>query len=219
MTIGDNVEGTHLDMNRSLFYRIILPISLALILWSGCHRKPLPEDEEVEQVKEPASSEASPAIDVLIDSKAKTLTVFRDKKVVEVFQDAAFGTAGVGIKKKRGDGITPVGIFIVDDIRPSSRFKIFIALNYPSKKYAEDGLVRGVIKEPTYKKIVSALDRLELPPQNTPLGGYIGIHGIGKGDSKIHKAINWTDGCIALDNQQIDRLARLLRKGAVVQVQ
>jgi lipoprotein-anchoring transpeptidase ErfK/SrfK len=47
---------------------------------------------------------------------------------------------------------------------------------------------------------------MQEPPQHTPLGGYIGIHGIGNGDTQIHETVNWTNGCVALTNQQIDDL-------------
>ena len=56
------------------------------------------------------------------------------------------------------------------------------------------------------------------PPSNTPLGGQIGIHGIGNGDAGIHEDFDWTDGCIALTNEQIDELAQWLKLGTRVEV-
>ena len=57
-----------------------------------------------------------------------------------------------------------------------------------------------------------------MPPQQTALGGHIGIHGIGAGDPRIHEDFNWTSGCIALTNAQIDDLAGWVRLGMRVVV-
>jgi L,D-peptidoglycan transpeptidase YkuD (ErfK/YbiS/YcfS/YnhG family) len=54
------------------------------------------------------------------------------------------------------------------------------------------------------------------PPQNTILGGAIGIHGIGNGDPEIHKRFHWTEGCVAVTNEQIERLAELVDIGTRV---
>jgi lipoprotein-anchoring transpeptidase ErfK/SrfK len=56
------------------------------------------------------------------------------------------------------------------------------------------------------------------PPQHTPLGGYIGIHGVGSGDPEVHRAYNWTNGCVALTNAQIDILAEWARAGTPVEI-
>jgi hypothetical protein len=68
----------------------------------------------------------------------------------------------------------------------------------------------------TYIAIQDALLRGETPPQDTPLGGHIGIHGIGSGDPLIHEAFNWTKGCIALTNKQIEQLVSLVPLGTKV---
>jgi hypothetical protein len=57
-----------------------------------------------------------------------------------------------------------------------------------------------------------------LPPQNTALGGRIGLHGLGRGDPKVHQQFNWTNGCIALTNEQIDQLLTWVGKGTRVSI-
>jgi lipoprotein-anchoring transpeptidase ErfK/SrfK len=64
--------------------------------------------------------------------------------------------------------------------------------------------------------ILKALQQHRTPPQNTPLGGRLGIHGIGRANPAIHKAINWTDGCVALTNQQIRQLSPWVQVGTRV---
>jgi lipoprotein-anchoring transpeptidase ErfK/SrfK len=47
----------------------------------------------------------------------------------------------------------------------------------------------------------------------------IGIHGLGNGDPLIHEEFNWTDGCIALTNEEVDELASWIHLGTRVEVQ
>ena len=58
----------------------------------------------------------------------------------------------------------------------------------------------------------------QTPPQNTPLGGQIGIHGLGHANEKIHQVFDWTHGCIALTNPQIDQLSQWVDTGTVVKI-
>ena len=83
-----------------------------------------------------------------------------------------------------------------------------------------DGLVIGVYNLPDKRLLFTHQERIALaewqgrpPPHDTPLGGMIGIHGIGRGSLKVHRDFNWTEGCVALDNQQIHALARYVRVG------
>ncbi len=137
---------------------------------------------------------------------------------ITTFEKLAFGSGGVGMKVKRGDNITPKGTFAVGWVNGSSKFNIFIGLNYPNLEYAERAYRSGVIKEKAFLQIKDALNAGQTPPQHTPLGGYIGIHGVGKGSLEIHQAIDWTNGCVALDNGQITKLAKVVRKGMVVHI-
>jgi murein L,D-transpeptidase YafK len=135
-----------------------------------------------------------------------------------VFTHLAFGAAGVKEKRRMGDDVTPRGIYTIGWIRSESKFVHFIGLNYPSLEDADRGLASGVIHRGAYDRIKRALEIGATPPQDTALGGFIGIHGVGRGSLEIHQLANWTAGCIALDNQQIRRLARLIHIGMRVQI-
>ena len=76
--------------------------------------------------------------------------------------------------------------------------------------------LRGTINAAQYDAIVAAFRAHRIPPQDTPLGGQLGIHGVGAGDLRIQQDINWTNGCIALGNRQLRRLARWLQLGTKV---
>ncbi|MEE4377737.1 MAG: L,D-transpeptidase [Candidatus Competibacteraceae bacterium] len=155
---------------------------------------------------------------LLVDAKADTLTVMKGNRTLEVFDNIALGIRGAGIKHQRGDEITPVGTFRVGWVNPRSRFKLFFGLDYPNREYADRAYQQGRINTATYSRIINALEQGKTPPQNTPLGGQIGIHGVGAGDPEVHEYFNWTAGCIALDNAQIERLAKWVRIGTQVKI-
>ena len=66
--------------------------------------------------------------------------------------------------------------------------------------------------------ILDAFRRGRLPPQDTALGGELGIHGTGDGSPAIQRDVNWTTGCVALTNQQAFELERWVRVGTTVVV-
>jgi murein L,D-transpeptidase YafK len=155
---------------------------------------------------------------VLIDSETDQLIVHRKGAPPIVFKNIAFGAAGVKEKQRIGDDVTPRGSYRVGWIRNSNKFETFIGLTYPSLPDAERGYRRGVINLATYERIKGAHVDGRMPPQDTRLGGFIGIHGVGKGSLEIHRMANWTAGCIAVENSQIDELARLVQPGTQVEI-
>ena len=156
---------------------------------------------------------------LLVDTKADTLTVMQDNRPVKTFGQIALGSSGAGVKVRRGDNKTPVGVFRVGWVNEGSRFKTFIGLDYPNPEYAERAWREQRISQATYERIRAAWANGRTPPQDTPLGGQIGIHGVGPGNPKVHSAgINWTSGCVALDNQQIEALRPWVKKGMRVEI-
>ena len=153
---------------------------------------------------------------VLVDTNTKTLKVMIGDNTLEIFDNVAFGSSGVGIKNYRGDHKTPVGVFRVGWVNERSRFNYFIGLDYPNLEYADRAYRQRRIDDSTYYAIRGALEKGYTPPQDTSLGGSIGIHGLGAGDPRVHTDFNWTDGCVALDNQQIMRLAQWVEIGTRV---
>jgi murein L,D-transpeptidase YafK len=120
--------------------------------------------------------------------------------------------------KRRGDGKTPLGRYRIAWLKTSGTFGAFLGFDYPSLARAEKGLATGEISRAEYDAIRRAHEDGRVPPQNTRLGGYIGIHGLGRADPRIHREMNWTKGCIALTDAQMSRLMRLVGKGTVVEV-
>jgi murein L,D-transpeptidase YafK len=155
---------------------------------------------------------------LLVDTKAHKIEVKKGEFTIETLDGIAIGRKGAGLKGHRGDDITPYGNYRVGWVGEKSQFRKFFGLTYPSKQDAEIALKRGIISESDYYSIAAAEQYKQIPPQNTPLGGQIGIHGLGTADESVHHAFDWTHGCIALTNSQIDHLSQWLDTGTVVKI-
>ena len=153
-----------------------------------------------------------------ISKSDRILVVKQDKKTVKQYA-IAHGRGGKGTKIRSGDNKTPTGTYRAIDFKTNSKFHFFIQLNYPNPLDAWRGYRNEVISAAEFKRIILAYRRKSLPPQSTGLGGYIGIHGIGRmtaEKSEIHEAHNWTEGCIAVKNEEINELRKYITLGTKV---
>ena len=155
---------------------------------------------------------------LLVDTTSRKIEVKKVEQTLETLDEIAIGRGGAGLKTHRGDNITPFGNYRIGWVGERSSFRRFFGLTYPSVEDAEMALQKGIIDRLTYDRIVTAHQFHQIPPQNTPLGGQIGIHGLGHADARIHKTFDWTHGCIALTNTQIDHLSQLVDTGTVVKI-
>ena len=155
---------------------------------------------------------------ILVDTRKMTLSVLEGNTVRRTYKKIAIGRDGTTTDKKQGDDKTPLGEFHLVRIAPKTPFHRFFGLDYPTVGHAERALQAGIIDLEHYMAIRQAFQSGDIPPQATPLGGYLGIHGVGKGDPAIHTDFNWTHGCIALTNQQIDDLSGWIHIGMRVVV-
>jgi murein L,D-transpeptidase YafK len=150
---------------------------------------------------------ADDAYKIVIKRSENKLLIEKNEKVIRSYH-AAIGSGGRKAKQMEGDRRTPMGIYHIVDIKDSDRFHLFLQLDYPSVRDAINGLKAGHIFG-------------GIPPQNTALGGVIGIHGIGvetKDKLEIHQMANWTQGCIALRNKEIDELLKFVGVGTEVKI-
>lgn len=152
-----------------------------------------------------------------VDTRQQQVIV-RDEtnQIVASFDNIAVGRGGVSELHWRGDNSTPKGEYRVTTIFPSSRYGIFIALNYPTRQHADLALGKGKFKASHYAAIELAEQAGLQPPTNTPLGGNIGIHGLGNSSLLVHQQTNWTRGCVALSNEQIGALVHFVEVGTRV---
>ena len=153
-----------------------------------------------------------------IDTRDLTLTVMQGDSILRTYDNIAIGSNGPTWNKQVNDEKTPLGNFTINGIRPSERFALFLAIDYPTMEHAQRALEDGRLNQAEFQAIRDAWNNKLPPPQDTRLGGQLGIHGLGLGSVDIHNSFNWTDGCIALTNAQVEELAGLVRIGTRVSV-
>ena len=164
------------------------------------------------------SANAGDNIELLVSRSAHTLSVKKGDVTLNTFK-VAFGSGGKQAKLREGDHTTPKGAYVINKIRDSENFHLFMLLNYPNMEDAKRALKNNVISRKEYRAILLAHIEGRLPPQKTALGGEIGIHGIGvetKDKLEIHQLADWTKGCIAMRNDEIDMLRRYITPGTKV---
>ena len=153
---------------------------------------------------------------ILISKSKRQLSVISGTGAIIKTYSIASGRGGPGDKYRLGDQKTPIGVYKVVGFKSNSDFFYFIRLNYPNENDARRGFRDRLINRIQYDAILEALDNDLTPPQDTRLGGAIGIHGIGEeSESKIsmHNSLDWTQGCIALRNHEVEDLLAFLSVG------
>ncbi len=143
------------------------------------------------------------------------MELWRDGGVVRDFE-VALGENAVGDKEVRGDKRTPVGSYYVSDKHVSGRFHRFIGLNYPNVDDANRGYEGGAISARQWADLFVAEDRGSSPTSSTRLGGTIGIHGYGS--RPYIPVIDWTEGCVAVSNEESEFLYERLPLGTPVEI-
>ena len=135
---------------------------------------------------------------LIVNKMEHYLEVFRDGLQVAQF-DIEMGSNWIGHKEYRGDKATPEGHYLIVKKREKRKTIYYKALelNYPN-----------VFDEELFNK---NLENGRLP-WNAEIGGSIEIHGEGGTGS------NWTDGCIALTNSDMDSLFTLVEEGTPVTI-
>lgn len=148
------------------------------------------------------------------NERGRVIRVHKGLRTVEFWVDgarvrtfrAALGGAPVGDKERQGDSRTPEGEFYVAWKNPKSQFHLFLGLSYPMPRHARAGRRAGRVKGSVVQRVRRAVKKRGIPPQRTPLGGYVGLHGGGAGP-------DWTLGCIALSDADIEWLYARVRRG------
>jgi murein L,D-transpeptidase YafK len=106
-------------------------------------------------------------------------------------------------KQIQGDHRTPVGRYYISEKKPGSRFHRFLGISYPNADDADRGYRRGLINASQWADIFFANLHRSSPPSWTVLGGSVGIHGFG---GRPYVPVDWTEGCIAVSDEDIEYL-------------
>lgn len=156
---------------------------------------------------------------IRVSKATRTLFVYRGTELVRKVS-ADFGSNAFADKERRGSSLdpdhwrTPEGVFYVVRKNANSQFYKALVLNYPTAEDAKRGRRENLISNAQYQAIVRADEEMRMPPMNTALGGYIEIHGRGTG-----AGVNWTMGCVAVHDYEIDQLWQLAHVGTPVLIE
>jgi murein L,D-transpeptidase YafK len=153
---------------------------------------------------------------LLVDTHTATAEVRRDGKPLVRISNLSFGRGGVSRVHEEGDETTPLGEYHIRWINRDSQFHVFLQLDYPNMRTLDEANRQGLLDDNTYESLLDFAVAHGYIPQNSPLGGHIGLHGLGKADPKIHRRFNWTEGCVAMTDAQIDKLLEFVSIGTRV---
>jgi len=149
---------------------------------------------------------------VLVAHKSAHRMMLYDGGELQACWKIGLGFNPVGHKQVEGDGATPEGWYQTSD-KPWSIFDHAIAIHYPATRDAVQARRDGRIGRSQLEKITLASRKGAVPPQRTPMGGAVLIHGGGNSS-------DWTLGCIAMDDDDLldlrGRLSRRMRTKLLV---
>ncbi len=148
--------------------------------------------------------------ELVIYKASRKAVLYGDGKIIKTFQ-IGLGLNPVPPKAQEGDRATPEGIYRVCAKVPNSQFYKALVLSYPNLEDANRGLKIGLISKKQFRAISGTIATGQCPPFNTKLGGLIEMHGMGSQS-------DWTWGCIAFDNPDIEELYALLPIGTLVRI-
>lgn len=153
---------------------------------------------------------------IRVSKRKQEVYLYRGTDLLRAFP-ADFGFNAFADKERRGsaaspdDWRTPDGSFYVVRKNPNSKYYKAFVLNYPNADAARRGYDDGIITRNQRDAILAAEASAEMPPMNTPLGGWIEIHGHGTGNQD-----NWTMGCVAVRNLHMDMMWNIVSVGTPV---
>ena len=134
---------------------------------------------------------------ILVEKSARRLSIFQKANQIKSYR-IALGRNPLGAKQEEGDMKTPEGIYKIDGRNPQSSFHLALHISYPSDEDDKRAAARGV-----------------------PPGFDIMIHGIQNGRGWIgafHRWNDWTAGCIAVTDEEIEELWRVTPDGTTIEI-
>ena len=134
---------------------------------------------------------------IVVEKGERKLTLFLRGTPLKTYA-VALGPNPIGDKERQGDGRTPEGVFHIQAHNPNSRYHLALRISYPDVVHQMRADALGV-----------------------PAGGDIMIHGLPTGFEQVgaaHLERNWTEGCVAVTNAEIEEIWRVVRDGTPVEI-
>ena len=144
----------------------------------------------------PDAVRAGPAVDrIEVDKSDRIMRLYAGEDMVREYH-VALGGEPVGAKVRQGDQRTPEGRYVISGRNPASRFHLSLRISYPD-----------------------ARDKAKARDAGVSPGGDIMIHGLPNGwgwIGRLHRTIDWTDGCIAVADGEIEEIWELTPDGTPI---
>jgi murein L,D-transpeptidase YafK len=147
--------------------------------------------------KSPPASAPQQADRIVIMKSERTLTLYRQGQILKTYK-VALGSHPVGPKTQQGDHRTPEGVYTIDSRNPHSQYHLSLHVSYPN-----------------------ADDRARAKKLHVNPGGDIFIHGLPPAYSSLgalHRKWDWTWGCVAVTDQEIEEIWALVPNGTPVEI-
>ena len=134
---------------------------------------------------------------IIVNKGRRELILLSGQAVLRSYR-IALGRNPIGPKEEEGDGKTPEGNYSIDRRNPQSKYHLSLRISYPNRADSDRAAERGV--EP---------------------GGDIMIHGLRNGEGHIgkeHLQTDWTQGCIAVTDEEMDEIWDLVADGTTIEI-
>jgi murein L,D-transpeptidase YafK len=134
---------------------------------------------------------------IVVEKAARRLSLYRRNRLLKTYS-IALGRDPKGHKQREGDGRTPEGVYRIDSRKRNSTFHRALHISYPN-----------------------AEDRRRARERGASPGGAIMIHGLPRGLAavgKSHLLRDWTEGCIAVTNAEIEEIWRVVPNGTPIEI-
>jgi len=134
---------------------------------------------------------------ILIEKSARRLMLISHGEVLKTYK-IALGGNPIGPKERQGDNKTPEGTYVIDARNRDSRFHLSLHISYPNER-----------------------DKYRAKELGVSPGGDIMIHGIKNGFAWVgdtHAEVDWTKGCIAVTDEEIEEISKLAPNGTIVEI-
>jgi len=128
---------------------------------------------------------------IIVNKSRREMILLRGSSVLRVYR-IALGREPVGHKQQEGDGRTPEGNYTIDRRNPKSRYYLSLHISYPN-----------------------AQDRARAAELGADPGGDIMIHGLKDG---VMREGDWTQGCIAVTDTEMDEIWNLVPEGTKIRI-
>lgn len=155
---------------------------------------------------------------IIINRKDYTLNLYEDTVLIKSYR-ASFGKNINTPKTMKNDFSTPVGSYQICDVDRNHKYYIKLRLNYPNINDITGALRKNLITQQEYDQLKFEFYYDDCPELETQLGNDVSIHGIGEYNfifKNLPFVFNWTDGSIALSNEDIYELSTVVSKGTKV---